>query len=134
MKEESEKKVTKINKQWCMRIKLFYRHLEDWLSDLIEEKLLFTLYEDMTIYKQSLGAYYAKKFILIAGDKRIEFIPNIRSAVGTTGNIQLKTKKGKITFVSDRDGIWKQVISLSPFEAKILTKDYLRNLLKSLLI
>jgi len=116
-----------------MRIKSFYEHLEDWLSDLIEEKILLTFYNEITIYQQSLDAYYVKKFILIAGDQKIEFIPKVNSAVGTTGTIEMKTKKVKIIFVSDRDGIWKQVISRSPFEVRTLTKDYFRNLLRSLL-
>jgi len=131
--EGSEEKISELNKQWCIRIKAFYGYLEDWLSDLIEAKLILTIYEDITIYEQSLGVYYAKRFILKAGEEKIEFMPNVRSVVGTTGKIKMKTKKGNIIFLRDRDGIWKQLISKSPFKVRILTKDYLRNLLKTVL-
>lgn len=60
-------------------------------------------------------------------------MPNGRINVGTTGKIEMKTKKGKILFVRDRDGIWKQVISRSPFIVETLTKSHFRGLLKTVL-
>ncbi|HBC94250.1 MAG TPA: hypothetical protein DCZ10_15480 [Pelotomaculum sp.] len=117
-----------MNEQCPVEIKSFYDRLEDWLSDLIEEKIILTSYE-----RKRLGSYYSKRFKLKAGEDEIEFIPKKRVVVGSTGKIEMKTKKGNIFFIRDRDGIWKQVVSKSPLSVETLTKPYFRGLLKSLL-
>ncbi|TEB16678.1 hypothetical protein Psfp_01079 [Pelotomaculum sp. FP] len=114
-------------------IKSFFQCLEDWLSDLIEEQMISTSYEVVTVNKQKSGAYKTKRFKLKTGEDEIEFIPNGRTIVGATGKIEMKTKKGNIFFIRDRDGIWKQVISRTPFNVETLTKPYFRGLLKSVL-
>ncbi|TEB12668.1 hypothetical protein Psfp_03691 [Pelotomaculum sp. FP] len=128
LQEDQEAQTSDINEQCPVEIKSFYDRLEDWLSDLIEEKIILTSYE-----RKRLGSYYSKRFKLKAGEDEIEFIPKKRVVVGSTGKIQMKTKKGNIFFIRDRDGIWKQVVSKSPLNVETLTKPYFRGLLKSLL-
>ncbi|TEB07626.1 hypothetical protein Psch_01181 [Pelotomaculum schinkii] len=128
LQEDQEAQTSDINEQCPVEIKSFYDRLEDWLSDLIEEKIILTSYE-----RKRLGSYYSKRFKLKAGEDEIEFIPKKRVVVGSTGKIEMKTKKGNIFFIRDRDGIWKQVVSKSPLNVETLTKPYFRGLLKSLL-
>ena len=113
-------------------IKSFFERIEDWLSDLIEEQISM-FYEPVTVNIKKIGTCEIKRFKLKIGEDEIEFMPNGRIDVGTTGKIEMKTKKGSIFFVRDRDGIWKQVTSRSPFNVETLTKTYFMNLLKSVL-
>lgn len=133
LQQEPEVQTGEIKEQCPMEIKAFYERLEDWLSDLIEEKTISTSYEVIAMHGKRLGSYYTKRFKLKVGEDEIEFIPNKRVVVGSTGKIEMKTKKGKIFFIRDRDGVWKQVISRSPFNVEILTKPSFRGLLKSVL-
>lgn len=128
LQEERGVQVRKTYEQCPVEINAFYERLEDWLSDLIEEKTISASYEG-----KRLGSYYSKMFKLKAGEDEIQFIPNKRVVVGSTGRIEMRTKKGKIFFVRDRDGIWKQVVSKSPLSVETLTKPYFRRLLKSVL-
>lgn len=126
---QEEQEVQKdLNEQCPVEINAFYERLENWLADLIEEKIILTSYEG-----KKLGSYYSKRFKLKAGEDEIEFIPNKRVIVGSTGKIEMKTKKGNMFFIRDRDGIWKQVVSKSPLNVETLTKPYFRRLLKSVL-
>ncbi len=133
LEAKREEKTHEIKELCPIVIKYFFDRLEDWLSDLKEEQMISTFYEPMIVNKQKTGAYEVKTFKLKTGEDEIEFIPNGRIDVGTTGKIEMKTKKGSIFFVRDRDGIWKQVISRSPFNVEILTKTTFRDLLESVL-
>lgn len=128
LQEERVVQARDIYDQCPVEINAFYERLEEWLSDLIEEKTISTSYEG-----RMLGSYYSKMFKLKAGEDEIQFIPNKRVVVGSTGKIEMRTKKGKIFFIRDRDGIWKQVVSKSPLSVETLTKPYFRRLLKSVL-
>ncbi|MDD4237074.1 MAG: hypothetical protein PHT62_00765 [Desulfotomaculaceae bacterium] len=125
--------VDEIHEQCPTEIKAFYDRLEDWLSDLIEEKIILTSYEVIAMQGKRWGLYYTRRFKLKAGEDEIEFIPKKRVVVGSTGNIEMRTKKGNMFFIRDRDGIWKQVVSRSPLNIETLTKPYFRCLLKSVL-
>lgn len=133
LQEEQEVDTSEVKEQCPVEIKAFYERLEEWLSDLIEEKIILTSYEVIRLHGKRFGAYYSKRFKLKAGEDEIEFIPNRRVIVGSTGKIEMKTKKGNIHFIRDRDGIWKQVVSKSPLNVETLTKPYFRGLLKSVL-
>jgi hypothetical protein len=115
---QEEQKVKIKIKKCSVEIKSFYDCLEDWLSDLIEEKIVLVSYEN-------------NECKLKAGKDEIKFIPK-RRIVGTTGMIEMKTKNMKLSLIRDRDGIWKQLISRSPFNIRILTKRYFRGLLKNI--
>lgn len=122
------------NTEKWYRIKELYDNLEDWLSDLIEAKLILKNYIEITMHDKYSGVYNAKKLILKVGKEEIQFIPKARHYVGTTGKVAMKTRKGSTLLISDMDGIWKHVISQAPFKIEILTKNYFRNLLKNMLI
>lgn len=128
-----EEQTIGIKEQCPMEIKAFYDRIEEWLADLIEEKMILTSYEVIAMHKKRLGSYYSKTFKIKAGEDEIEFIPNKRVVVGSTGKIEMKTKKGNIFFIRDRDGIWKQIVSKSPLNVETLTKPYFRGLLRSVL-
>jgi hypothetical protein len=130
---EQEVQTSEIKEQCPVEIKAFYERLEDWLSDLIDEKSILTSYEIIAMHGKRLGDYYTKRFKIRAGKDEIEFIPNKRVTVGATGKIEMKTKKGNIFFIRDMDGIWKQVVSKAPLNVETLTKPYFRGLLKSVL-
>jgi hypothetical protein len=129
LQEEREEETNEVKELCPSGIKSFFQCLEDWLSDLIEERIISTSYEVVTVKKQKSGAYKTKRFKLKTGEDEIEFIPNGRTIVGATGRIEMKTRKGNIFFIRDRDGIWKQVISKTPFNVETLTKPYFRGLL-----
>jgi len=125
---ETAKGQTNDVEQWPVEIKSFFEQLENWLSDLIEEKTMSLSYET-----KKIGASYSKRLKLKAGNDEIVFIPNKRALVGSTGKIVMKTKKGNMFLIRDRDGIWKRIISKSPMDIEILTKRNFRILLKSVL-
>jgi|GEM_PF-3838787 len=127
---KQEEKIA-VDNQWHEGVNVFYGYIEDCLSDLIEEKIISTSYEYIMIFKQSLGTYYTNRLILKAGGDKIEFLPIVKSVVGTTGKIKMKTKKGNMVLIRDIDGIWKQLVSRSPFRVETLTRSYVRALLKS---
>lgn len=129
-KQEEQKKIS--YEQWDA-IKELYAYIEDWLSDLIHEKLILSVYEDITIKKQCPDIYRVRKLKLRVGEGEIEFIPNTRFYVGTTGKITMKTQKGSFVLIRDMDGIWRQLISKSPIKIETLTKPYFRCLLKAIL-
>jgi hypothetical protein len=131
--EDQEEHTGELREQCPIEIKAFYDRIEEWLSDLIEEKIILTSYEVIAMHRKRLGSYYSKTFKIKAGEDEIKFIPNKRVIVGSTGKIEMKTKKGNIFFIRDRDGIWKQVVSKSPLNVETLTKPYFRGLLKSVL-
>ncbi|TEB06102.1 hypothetical protein Psch_03144 [Pelotomaculum schinkii] len=133
LQKEGKEKVIAIKELCPLVIKAFFERLEDWLSDLIEEKIISTSYEVLTINKKNLVNYKSKIFKLKTGEYEIDFIPKERFAVGTTGKIEMKTNKCNICFIRDIDGIWKQVISKSPLSLEILTRSHFRELLKSVL-
>ncbi|HBC93934.1 MAG TPA: hypothetical protein DCZ10_13830 [Pelotomaculum sp.] len=62
LKEEQEVRKIEMQKYCPMEIKKFYGRLEDWLSDLIEENMILTSYEDIKVDGQKLGVYYAMRF------------------------------------------------------------------------
>lgn len=115
------------------KIKDFCGYIRDWLSDLTEEKLILTFFEDLTIRKQKLNDYYKKKFVILLGKEKIEFLWCLKLPVGTSGKIKMQIKRKTISFVRNMDGIWKQIISKSPLLTETLTKNRFRKLLLSIL-
>ena len=136
VQEERKDKMVVIKELCPSVIEAFFKRLEDWLSDLIEEKMISISYEILAGNKKNLVNYKYKVFKLKTGENEIKFIPKERFAVGTTGKIEMRVNKCNscnIYFIRDSDGIWKQVISKSPLSLKILTRSNFRELLKSVL-
>jgi len=118
---------------WPAGVESFYRCLEDWLADMIEEKIIFLKYEVVAVNEQKQGTVCTRKLKLIVDGDEIEFIPAKRVTVGATGQIEMRTSKATIDFVRDGEGIWKHLISRTPLKVDILTKQNFRQLLLSVL-
>ncbi|MGI6492304.1 MAG: hypothetical protein ACOX0T_07815 [Pelotomaculum sp.] len=133
MQDQQNEQHAADKEQWPAGVESFYRCLEDWLADMIEEKIIFLHYEVLHVNEHKQGAVYTRKLNLFVGGDEIEFIPSKRVSVGATGHIEMKTNNVSMDFIRDGEGIWRHLFSRTPLKADILTKQNFRELLLSVL-
>ena len=92
---------------WLNSVDEFYRNVNNWLTPFIKGSLLNIERNDMQIYEQYIGHYYAPKLDIRIGNDIVSLTPKGTMIAGAYGRIDLRGPKSEIIILEEKWNSWK---------------------------